>query len=96
MIVINKGQTEGIIIGGNLCNFNLLQGTKYMPDLTDKISFLEDDDLAGTEFPYEFDRNLTSLMQQPNFNKVRGLILGRAQTQTSMNLAKWRKILDKK
>lgn len=96
MIVINEGKTEGVIIGGNLCSFNLLQGTKYMPDLTDKILFLEDDALVGKEFPYEFDRNLTSLMQQPNFDKVKGIVIGRTQTQTGMNLTKWKKILNKK
>lgn len=96
MIVINEGTTQGIIIGGNLCSFNLLQGTKYMPNLTDKILFIEDDAFVGKEFPYEFDRNLTSLIQQPNFNKVKGIVIGRTQTQTSMNIAKWKKILNKK
>lgn len=96
MIVINEGKTEGIIIGGNLCSFNLLQGTRYMPDLADKVLFLEDDALVGKEFPYEFDRNLTSLIQQPNFDKVRGIIIGRTQTQTGMTLTKWKKILNKK
>ena len=94
--VINNGVAEGIIIGGNLCSFNLLQGTKYMPDLTNKILFLEDDALVGVEFPYEFDRNLVSLMQQPNFDKVRGIVIGRAHKCTKMNLLKWRKILNKK
>lgn len=96
MIVINDGKAEGVIVGGNLCSFNLLQGTKYMPDLTNKILFLEDDVLVGKEFPYEFDRNLTSLIQQPNFDKVKGIVIGRAQTQTSMNITKWKKILNKK
>ena len=96
MIVINDGKAEGTIIGGNLCSFNLLQGTKYMPDLTDKILFIEDDALVGKEFPYEFDRKLTSLIQQPNFDKIRGIVIGRTQTQTEMNLTKWKKILNKK
>lgn len=91
MIVINAGKTEGVIVGGNLCSFNLLQGTKYRPDLTDKILFLEDDALVGKEFPYEFDRNLTSLIQQPNFEKIRGIVIGRAQIQTEMTLEKWKK-----
>ncbi len=95
-MVINEGKTQGIIVGGNLCSFNLLQGTKYMPDLTDKILFLEDDALVGEEFPYEFDRNLTSLIQQPNFDKVKGIVIGRAQTQAFMNKTKWKKILNKK
>ena len=95
-IVINEGKAEGTIIGGNLCSFNLLQGTSYMPSLKDKVLFIEDDALVGEEFPYEFDRNLVSLIQQKDFDKVRGIIIGRSQTQTGMNLTKWKKILNKK
>ena len=95
-IIINDGKAEGTIIGGNLCSFNLLQGTSYMPSLNDKILFIEDDALVGVEFPYEFDRNLVSLIQQKDFDKVRGLVIGRSQIQTGMNLTKWRKILNKK
>ena len=95
-IVINEGKAEGIIIGGNLCSFNLLQGTPYMPNLKDKILFIEDDALVGKEFPYEFDRNLVSLIQQKDFDKVKGIVIGRSQTQTGMNLTKWKKILHKK
>ena len=95
-IVINKGKATGTIIGGNLCSFNLLQGTEYMPSLKDKILFIEDDALVGVEFPYEFERNLVSLIQQKDFDKVKGIVFGRCQTQTKMNLSKWKKILDKK
>ena len=48
--VINSGSAEGTVLGGNLCTFNLLQGTKYMPNLKDSILFLEDDD-AKIAFP---------------------------------------------
>ena len=95
-IVINHGVCEGTIIGGNLCSFNLLQGTKYMPSLKGKILFIEDDALVGEEFPYEFDRNLMSLIHQKDFKHVKGILIGRAQTQTKMNLSKWKKILNKK
>ncbi len=94
--IINEGISEGIIVGGNLCSFNLLQGTSYMPDLQDKILFIEDDSLVGKEFPYEFDRNLVSLIQQDNFDKVKGIVIGRCQTQTGMTISKWKKILNKK
>ena len=96
MAIINDGKATGKIIGGNLCSLGLLQGTKYMPDLKDKIIFLEDDALTGVEFPYEFDRNLVSLMQQPDFCKVKGIVIGRTQTATEMTVQKWQKILDKK
>lgn len=93
MYVINNGQAEGKIIGGNLCSFNLLQGTNYMPDLEGKILFLEDDSMLGKEFPYEFDRNLQSLIHQKDFNKIKGIIIGRTQIETKMNITKWKKIL---
>jgi muramoyltetrapeptide carboxypeptidase LdcA involved in peptidoglycan recycling len=96
MIILNEGKASGKIIAGNLCSLNLLQGTKYMPSLKNKILFLEDDALTGTEFPYEFDRNLVSLMQQPGFDKVKGLVIGRPQTATEMTVEKWKKIFDKK
>ena len=41
--VIQEGECEGEIIGGNLCTLNLLQGTPYMPDLSAKVLFIEDD-----------------------------------------------------
>ena len=49
-LIINEGQAEGTIIGGNLCTLNLLQGTEYMPQDENLILFLEDDDLVGKTF----------------------------------------------
>ena len=40
--VIQQGKCEGEIVGGNLCTFNFLQGTEFMPNLKNKILFLED------------------------------------------------------
>lgn len=76
---INEGEAEGKIIGGNLCTLNLLQGTEFMPSLKDTILFIEDDDTAGELFDLEFDRNLQSLIHQPDFSGVKGIILGRFQ-----------------
>lgn len=75
--VIQHGHCEGQIIGGNLCTLNLLQGTPYMPDLADKILFIEDDNIMGKYFPYEFDRNLQSLLQLPHADKIKGIVFGR-------------------
>ena len=78
-IIVNEGEAEGKIIGGNLCTFNLLQGTEFMPSLKDSILFLEDDNIVGDLFIKEFDRNLQSLIHQPEFLGVGGIILGRFQ-----------------
>lgn len=96
MFVINEGNAEGTVIGGNLCTFNLLQGTEYMPDLTDKILFIEDDGMADKMFFVEFDRNLQSLIHQKNFDKVKGIVIGRAQKNCLMTKEKWTKLIKSK
>jgi len=72
--IINKGKAKGRIIGGNLNTFNLLQGTEFMPSLANSVLFLEDD--SDTK-PVLFDRDLQSLIQQPGFEGVRGIVIGR-------------------
>ncbi len=80
-LVINEGKANGTIIGGNLCTFNLLQGTEYMPDLNNSILFLEDDYLSN---PETFDRDLQSLIHLPDFNKVKGIVIGRFQNKSNV------------
>ena len=80
-LVINEGESEGTILGANLCTFNLLQGTEYFPDLTDSILFLEDD---YETVPHTFDRDLQSLIHLPDFNKVKGLVIGRFQKKSKI------------
>ena len=96
MFIINEGVTEGEIVGGNLCTLNLLQGTEYMPDISNKVLFIEDDDMAGKIYLMEFDRNLQSLMHMPEFKTVRGIVLGRSQKATAMNKEKWMKLIKNK
>jgi len=95
-VIIHKGEVAGKILGANLCTFNLLQGTEFMPDISDSILFLEDDDMSGNNFDVEFDRNLQSLIQQPNFDKVKGLIIGRFQKNSRMTIEKLKYIIETK
>lgn len=69
------GEAEGTLFGGNLCTFNLLQGTPYMPSIPDDaIFFIEDDEETK---PETFARDLMSLLQAlPN---IKGLLIGRFQ-----------------
>lgn len=96
LVVLNEGIAEGTIIGGNLCSLNLLQGTEYMPSLKDKILFIEDDDFGGDQSPLEFERNLESLLQQPHAKTIRGLVLGRFPSKTTMTIEKLKQILSNK
>ncbi|MBN2240788.1 MAG: LD-carboxypeptidase [Dehalococcoidales bacterium] len=80
--VINDGQATGRIIGGNLCTFNLLQGTEFMPDLEDSVLFIEDDSESSAP---TFDRDLQSLIHQPGFSGVQGIVIGRFQNDSRID-----------
>ncbi len=80
-LAINEGKAEGTILGGNLGTLNLLRGTEYFPNLNNSILFLEDDE---TSTPYDFDRNLQSLIHLPSFPKVKGIVIGRFQKASQM------------
>ena len=92
-LVINEGQAEGKLLGGNLCTLNLLQNTEYMPALLDSILLLEDDYESK---PYYFDRDLQSLIHQPGFEGVRGLMIGRFQHGSGMEQRILLKIISSK
>ena len=79
--VLQEGEAAGIIVGGNLCTLNLLQGTPFMPSLDGTVIFIEDDDQSK---PWDFDRDLVSLLQQPAFGGVAGVVIGRFQKSTGM------------
>lgn len=83
--VIQQGSCEGTIIGGNLCTLNLLQGTQFMPQAEDIVLFLEDDNIMGDYFRFEFDRNLQSLLHAYGTDKIRGVVFGRFDDSCKMN-----------
>ncbi|MCD6092472.1 MAG: LD-carboxypeptidase [Candidatus Aenigmarchaeota archaeon] len=80
-LVINEGKAEGTIIGGNLCTLNLLQGTEFMPSLKNTVLFIEDDEESK---PQHFDRDLQSLIHLPDFDGVKGIVIGRFQKASEM------------
>jgi len=76
-LVINKGEAQGTILGANLCTFNLLQGTEYFSKFPeDTILFVEDDEMSNA---VTFDRDLQSVIHQPGFENVKGVVIGRFQ-----------------
>ncbi len=88
--VYSEGETSGQLYGGNLCTLNLLQGTAYMPDLSDCILFLEDDELVN---PAIFARDLTSILQTTT--RIKGLAIGRFQRASDMTEEQLHFILNK-
>src|SRR5215213_1665698 len=80
--VLHEGEAGGKLLGGNLGTLCLLFGTPYMPDLEGSILLLEDDEEIG---PVHFDRELQSLIHQPGFEGVRGIVVGKFQRASNLN-----------
>jgi len=93
--VIHEGAAQGTILGGNLCTFQLLHGTPFMPSIENKILFIEEcviTDLADVEF----DRDLQSLLHQPLFHTVKALVFGRFEHKFKMDREKFEAIIGTK
>ncbi|MBI2792265.1 MAG: LD-carboxypeptidase [Gammaproteobacteria bacterium] len=92
--IIQEGKAKGTIIGGSLSTFQLLHGTSFMPSLENTVLFIEADSISdGNVDIYEFDRDLQSLMQQPNFDKVKGILIGRFENKFKINVEKLKYII---
>lgn len=78
---VQPGEAAGRIVGGNLCTYNLLQGTAYRPTLDGAVLFIEDDHESR---PANFDRDLTSVLQLPDAAGLAGLVIGRFERATGM------------
>jgi muramoyltetrapeptide carboxypeptidase len=75
--VIQPGQAEGTIVGGNACTMLLLQGTDYQPiSDADTVLFLEDTAAMNHGF---FERHLQALLQGWLGVSIGGLVIGRFQ-----------------
>jgi muramoyltetrapeptide carboxypeptidase LdcA involved in peptidoglycan recycling len=92
-ISLSPGKVSGTIIGGNLCTLNLLQGTEYFPDLKDSLLFIDDDEES---LPHNFDRDLQALIHLPGFSGVKGIVIGRFQKASRMDIELLEKIIESK
>jgi muramoyltetrapeptide carboxypeptidase LdcA involved in peptidoglycan recycling len=90
---IHFGEARGTILGGNIDSFNVLQGTAYMPSLRDTVLFLEDNYPMTADI---LDRHIHSLILQPDFQYVRGIILGRFQVESRITVDLLQKVVNSK
>lgn len=67
-----------------------------MPDLNNKILFIEDNNLVGNFFPSQFERNLQSLIQTIGFNGVKGIVFGRFDSDCKMDVPTIQRIVSTK
>jgi len=91
--VIQEGKAKGTLLGGHVRCFSCLQGTQYFPSLKNSILLLEEDEETN---PRIFDRLLQSIIQLPDFNEVKGILIGRFQKNTEMTEDVLRKIISSK
>lgn len=80
---LSEGEAEGKLLGGHFGTFCLLFGTRFMPDLKEALLLLECDEETK---PEHLDRELQSLVHQPGFEGVRGIILARFQRASRMDI----------
>ncbi|KAA0550123.1 LD-carboxypeptidase [Bacillus sp. BGMRC 2118] len=94
-LILQEGTAEGVIMGGNLCTLNLLQGTEYFPRIkNDFILFIEDDYMS---IPETFDRDLQSLLHVPAIKEhIKAVVGGRFQTKSNMNMDQLKEIVKTK
>lgn len=89
--MLSPGNASGRLIGGTLSTFSILQGTQHMPSLEGSVLFVE---VSSPSFPQHFDRLLTSLSQQPGFDGVSAVLIGRFQADAGMTRSKLQHIVD--
>jgi muramoyltetrapeptide carboxypeptidase LdcA involved in peptidoglycan recycling len=96
--IIQPGNAEGRLVGGNIATLYLIQGTEYYPVFKeDTILALEDDDEAGEYTTREFDRRLESILQQPNARKyIKAIVIGRFQSASKVSMEDLRQIIRSK
>jgi len=80
--IFRHGVVSGEVIGANIQTLLILAGTKYFPDLSNKILFLEEAEECGS--PAELHRFLTHLTQVVDLNKIKGICFGRFMPQTNI------------
>ena len=80
---IQGSKIEGTVVGGNIRCLLKLSGTKYMPDFTDKVLFLES---MGGEAGL-MSAFLNQLKQMGVFDKIQGLILGTFTKMQESNIS---------
>lgn len=80
--VFNPGNSKGEIVAGNLQTLLLLHGTEYLPDLSGKIIFVEEDESST---PAHVDRFICQCKQLGWFDKIAGLIFGRFTEQSGFS-----------
>lgn len=79
--VLRAGNATGVLVGGHVPSFNLLQGTPYLPPLSDAILLVEICGRYGKDTAGKLMQYLNALLMQKGADRLQGLIIGRLYHQ---------------
>ena len=85
-LTINKGRSEGVLIGGNLSLIKGLVCGKYQMDFKGKILFIEE--LGLESDPAMVSNSLYYMKQNGVFDKIKGLWIGNYEHESGIDLEK--------
>jgi muramoyltetrapeptide carboxypeptidase LdcA involved in peptidoglycan recycling len=96
--ILQEGDAEARLLGGNFNTFHLLQGTEYQPRLDEPfILIAEDDDESKDLTARYFSRRLESILQLPGArDSLKGIIIGRFQTHSQFSASDIDSIIESK
>ncbi len=77
--VFRQGKAIGRIVASNLQTMMVLAGTRYFPELKDKILFIEEDENVNTDMIHRF---FTHLSQAVDLSVLRGICVGRFMSKS--------------
>jgi muramoyltetrapeptide carboxypeptidase len=89
--IIQKGKADGHLMAANLNTLLRLAGTKYFPKLRGSVLFLEDD---SDESAATVMRMLIQLRHMGVFKNVKGLVFGRFQEKSEIDMTLFKEMID--
>src|SRR3546814_3783492 len=78
---LTSGTAEGKLLGGNLTVLTGIAGSRYYPDFTDSILFMED---IGEE-PYRIDRMFSQIALTVALQRIKGFVFERCSDCNASN-----------
>ena len=83
--VLQEGEAEGTLIGGNVGTFVLLNGTGYRPVFEKDTILLAEDCYTSGGDAKAFWRNLQAVAYQDDFKNVKAVLIGRFQKASEVS-----------
>lgn len=86
--VLQNGEAEGVLAGGNLCTYVLLNGTQYQPKWGENTILAIEDCNYSKADDETFLRQFQSLAQRDDFANVKAIVIGRFQKASGITREK--------